>query len=124
MILDFANPLSARRALDIPDSVRTRGRSADAFSCAHLGENRDTISFLYGAAISVHPIAGALLACALAPYHRCFGLAQVGARVGDSEVVQWEGVFELGDWSRITGSPLLVSSALYYLGTVPGTISM
>src|SRR5207245_420482 len=80
--------------------------------------------FWYGAPISSHPAGGCLLARASTPIRRCIGLARIGAGIGHSELVQWEGIFDMNDWSRVCGTVLLSFNTDYFLGLTPGTLTV
>jgi hypothetical protein len=128
MTLDFAttdllNVAIGRRKMGLPDIVRIRFPSVDAFSLQHVGENRGAVSFWPGAAIACHHSGGCLLAKSSSPCNLCVGLATLGAPPSNSEMVQWYGTFETSDWSRIIGSPFLSLKTPYYLSSTPGMLT-
>ena len=87
------------------------------------GTNKGAASFWMGAAIARHPSGtGFVLASNAAAGTTTIGLACLGAPAGQPEIVQLDGLFNLDNWTPVTGSAALTPLGYYYLDATSGRL--
>lgn len=87
------------------------------------GYNKGASSFFMGAAIARDASgSGFRLASNAAAGTAAIGLAVLGAPGGQPEIVQLRGLFDLDDWTPVTGSKSLTALAYYYADSTSGRL--
>src|SRR5438046_2469988 len=87
-------------------------------------ENKDA-TFVPGQPLAVHSSGvGLVRANATDNNKNAVGLAVFGASIGNSETVQTNGVFRLGNWTHVTGSEALAPLAAYFLDAAGGLLTI
>ena len=93
---------------------------AESFS----GQNKDVVTIHDGQAVAGDPSGtGVILAIATGVATQAVGLATADVAVGFSTLYQVQGLFNLADWSNVTGSTSLLPLATYYLDTTSGMLT-
>jgi len=88
------------------------------------GENKDTIPLSAGMVVCRYPTGeGVYRATATGNARHGIGLVTIAALPGFTCRVQLTGVFELEDWTAITGAANLQALGVYYLSETPGQLT-
>ena len=112
LALALTDPDAARDLIANMGGGGGGGTSVPSYSA----QNKDTSSIPKGGACAVHSSGtGVVRAVGSATSTEAVGLAMAAFSPGFSESVQTGGLFELADWTPVTGTVSLAAKALYFL---------
>lgn len=87
--------------------------------------NADSVGLAKGTAVSILPSNGGFIrANSSSVSNSAFGLLTADSPQGVSSSVVVKGLFELSDWTGITGSSALTADRYYFLSATPGKLNL